>query len=102
MYRAYAVRYPGERNLLNPGGDFDRNFALPSSAVFQYEPGAHTSSAGRFRSNQLLNKFRSNGLIDSSFGPPLKHFPFYEDARPILDAIRAFLETFVGAYYEGD
>jgi len=40
--------------------------------------------------------------VDPRAGPPLKHFPFYDDASVINDALRAFMTAFARSYYASD
>jgi hypothetical protein len=77
---------------------------------------AWTSGSGRTWANQVYSSgetanFQSNyyrtflenqGLINSKFGPPLKSFPFYEDAAVVTEAIRDFMTAFINSYYPND
>lgn len=45
---------------------------------------------------------KSRGLINSTLGPELKRFPFYEDGSTIFASLRKFMESFVSSYYEND
>lgn len=45
------------------------------------------------------SRLQRQGLVDSSFGPPLKHFPFAEDAARIEKAFRSFMTVLVRSYY---
>ncbi|KAI0193378.1 lipoxygenase [Xylaria flabelliformis] len=55
-----------------------------------------------FERNYYRSEFKARGLVDSSFGPKLKSFPFYEDTSVITEAIREFMETFINSYYPND
>ncbi|KAI3343002.1 lipoxygenase [Ustulina deusta] len=55
-----------------------------------------------FERNYYRSEFKKRGLIDSSFGPKLKSFPFYEDTSVVTEAIREFMETFINSYYPND
>ena len=102
MYRAYAIRVVGATSLFNPGGDFDRNFALGSAGFNTWGSQLYHESGGYFQSNYFDRIFVERGLIHSGFGPDLPHFPFYEDVAPIHAVIREFMRSFVATYYEND
>ncbi|KAI8954332.1 lipoxygenase [Xylaria longipes] len=55
-----------------------------------------------FERNYYRSEFKARGLVDSSFGPKLKSFPFYEDTSVITEAIREFMEVFINSYYFND
>ncbi|KAI3329410.1 lipoxygenase [Xylariaceae sp. AK1471] len=55
-----------------------------------------------FERNYYRSEFKSRGLVDNSFGPKLKSFPFYEDTSVITEAIREFMGAFIGSYYSND
>ncbi|KAI1279171.1 lipoxygenase [Xylaria sp. FL0933] len=55
-----------------------------------------------FERHYYRSEFKKRGLVDSSFGPELKSFPFYEDTSIITEAIREFMETFINSYYPND
>ncbi|KAI0460168.1 lipoxygenase [Xylaria acuta] len=55
-----------------------------------------------FERNYYRSEFKARGLVDSSFGPKLKSFPFYEDTSVITEAIRGFMEAFINSYYPND
>ncbi|KAJ2998517.1 hypothetical protein NUW58_g291 [Xylaria curta] len=55
-----------------------------------------------FERNYYRSEFKKRGLIDSSFGPRLKSFPFYEDTTVVTEAIREFMESFINSYYPND
>ena len=102
MYEAYAIRPVGLQVLFNPGGLFDRNFALGSVAVIQFVADFYQTVAGPFQANYLHRSLVDRGLVDCSYGPGLKSFPFAEDAETIVDSLRDFATAFVDAYYASD
>ena len=102
MYEAYAIRPVGLQVLFNPGGLFDRNFALGSVAVIQFVADFYQTVAGPFQANYLHRSLVDRGLVDCSYGPGLKSFPFAEDAETIVDSLREFATAFVDAYYASD
>lgn len=99
MYEAYAIRPVGSQILFNQGGLFDRNFALGSAAVIQFVADFYQTVAGPFQANYLHRSLVDRGLVDCSYGPGLKSFPFAEDAGTIVDSLRDFATAFVDAYY---
>ena len=102
MYQAYAIRPVGSQILFNPGGNFDRNFALSHVGVEQFVADFYPTVAGPFQANYLHRSFLDRGLVDCPYGPQLAHFPFAEDAGAIVDALRGFATAFVDAYYRND
>ncbi|KAI4086214.1 MAG: hypothetical protein LQ348_001496 [Seirophora lacunosa] len=52
-----------------------------------------------FQSNYPYSNLKTPGLVDCSYGPSLKHFPFAEDATAIVSSIRAFFAEYVSTYY---
>ncbi|KAL8715558.1 MAG: hypothetical protein Q9220_000894 [cf. Caloplaca sp. 1 TL-2023] len=99
MYQAYAVRPVGSQVLFNPGGFFDQGSAVDHNAVFNFVGQFYPSLAGLFRSNYFIKSLTDRGLLGCSYGPPLKHFPFAEDAGAIVASLRKFLTTYVYTYY---
>lgn len=103
MKEAFAIRVAAEQRLLYPGGPIDSLFAYGAAGASQYTTTLYQNGeASAFQANYFRTNLRSRGLIDSAFGPPLKHFPFYEDAAVIHDAIHEFMDTFVNSYYEDE
>jgi hypothetical protein len=45
---------------------------------------------------------QARGLLEPSFGLPIKSFPLYDDANTIRNAILTFMTSFVNAYYTSD
>lgn len=58
--------------------------------------------AGRFQGNYFSTNLKNRGLIDSTYGPALKNFPFYEDGTVIYNAIHTFMTSVVSSYYSSD
>ncbi|KAJ9617206.1 hypothetical protein H2200_000927 [Cladophialophora chaetospira] len=102
MYRAYAVRLAGSTSLFNAGGLVDQNFAFNASTVLGWNSRLYQNVLGRFQTNYFERWFTDHGLINSSYGPALTHFPFYEDVKPVVDSMRVFIEAFVRSYYPTD
>ncbi|KAL8694933.1 MAG: hypothetical protein Q9218_000504 [Villophora microphyllina] len=99
MYQAYAIRPVGSQILFNPGGYFDEGSAVDHNAVLSFVNQFYPSLAGRFQQNYFSTFLKTQGLIDCTYGPPLKHFPFAEDAGPIVASIRKFVTSYVYSYY---
>ncbi|KAL8699573.1 MAG: hypothetical protein Q9224_001352 [Gallowayella concinna] len=99
MYQAYASRPVGSQVLFNPGGYFDQGFAVTHDAVLDFVGQFYPTLAGLFQSNYFSTSLMNRGLLSSSYGPPLKHFPFADDAGPIVASIRKFVSAYVFNYY---
>ena len=102
MYRAYAVRVAGATLLFNEGGAFDKSFAFGTAGFNIYASHLYHDTSGHFQANFFPDYFIKQGLINSSFGPSLPHFPFYEDVTPIHATIKNFMQTFISVYYTCD
>lgn len=100
MYGAFGIRPLAMTILFNPGAAIDRFFPWTGTAATQFNNDTYANGyAGAFHANWIRNNLRRRGLIDCAHGPPLKDFPFYEDAGPIVDAIHRFTRTLVSSYY---
>lgn len=99
MYRAYAVRPIGDEVLFNDGGFFDQNFALNNKAGRQFATEVYKSTAGHFRGMEFHTDLVARGLLNCTYGPPLQHFPFFEDVEPMVTVLRDFASEFVHTYY---
>ncbi|KAK3681194.1 hypothetical protein LTR37_020943 [Vermiconidia calcicola] len=100
MFEVFAIQPLAQVVLFTPGAVVDQIFPYTGLAAQDYTTNLYKNKgAGRFKSNYFQAELQSRGLIDSNFGPSLKHFPFYEDASVIFSAQKAFMRTFVESYY---
>ncbi|KAL8812408.1 MAG: hypothetical protein Q9200_001058 [Gallowayella weberi] len=99
MYQAYAIRPVGSQILFNPGGYFDQGSAVTHDAVLDFVAQFYPTLTGLFQSNYFSTSLKNRGLLNSPYGPPLKHFPFAEDTGPIVASIRKFVSAYVYDYY---
>jgi len=102
MYEGYAMRPSGAATLTNAGGVFDKYFSLGGEAFAEFCSNTYYQTAGAFQANYLQNNLRARGLLDCSYGPPLKSFPFLEDADLIRTHIQTFMTSFIASYYPTD
>lgn len=102
MYRAYAVNVLGAQTLFGPNGSLDQSFAYGSQGFANYTTYLYFNGAGAFQANYLDSALVARGLLNSTFGPPLPTFPYYEDASELYAVIKTFVTTFVTAYYSSD
>ena len=102
MYQAYAIRPVGEEVLFNPGGYFDQSFSLSNDAVRQFATEYYPLTAGAFRANYFHRDLNSRGLINCSYGPALKTFPFYEDASDMVSTLHRFTDAYLRVYYPSE
>ena len=98
MHQAYAIRPIGEKLLFNEGGFWDQSFAITNKGVRQFATEFYPV-AGKFRANYFYQDLISRGLLNCTYGPPLKNLPFLEDTKALHDSIGHFLDSFVAAYY---
>ncbi|KAB8252123.1 lipoxygenase [Aspergillus flavus] len=99
MNQAYAVRSVGEEFLFNEGGFYDSSFALPNWAGKKFTTDAYWEHAGHFRATDFYRDLATRGLLNCSYGPPLRSFPFYDTVAPMVKAIEDFTSVFVETYY---
>ncbi|RMZ08199.1 hypothetical protein D0860_04779 [Hortaea werneckii] len=91
------------RFLFPVAGAVDQLFAYTGPEAQSYTTNLYENGgSGRFQANYFEQDLRARGLIDASFGPALKDFPFYEDASAINSAIAEFMSSFVDSYYDSD
>ncbi|KAI0571342.1 Lipoxygenase [Pyrenophora tritici-repentis] len=97
---AWAFRVVAAQRLLYSGGPIDKLFPWNGSEAGKYTDTLYQSGeASAFQSNYFEPNLQRRGLIDSTFGPKIKTFPFYRDASAIHAAIRRFMTVFVQSYY---
>ncbi|KUI65625.1 Linoleate 11-lipoxygenase [Cytospora mali] len=102
MFQAFAIQPLAASVLFVPGGAVDEVFAYTGTAAQDYATARYTGSSGAFQANYFLTDLERRGLINSSVGPELSHFPFYEDGSTIYNAIRRFMTSFIASYYHSD
>lgn len=103
MYEVYAIQPLAETLLFLPGAAVDQVFAYTGSSAQSYTTNLYQNAgSGRFEANYFMTDLERRGLVNSNFGPALTHFPFYEDASTIFNAIHTFMTSFVDSYYSKD
>ncbi|KAJ6264623.1 hypothetical protein Dda_0772 [Drechslerella dactyloides] len=103
MFGAFGVRPLALAILFRPNGTVDQFFGWRGSSAAVFAEKLYSSGyAGDVQNNYFLTNLRRRGLIDSRVGPPLKNFPFHEDALVIYNAIAKFMTAFVNSYYSSD
>lgn len=98
MLQAYAVRPQGELQLFAEGGLVDTYFGLNHEAAYSMFSEFYPVG-GAFVSTYLENEVSSRCLVNCSYGPALKSFPYYEDALVIQSSLKAFFTTMIKSYY---
>ena len=100
MKDAWAFRVIAIQRLTYAGGPVDQLFPWAGSQASNYTDALyHSGEAGAFQDNYFIQNLEKRGLVNSIFGPKLKHFPFYEDASVIHTEIRNFMTALVNSYY---
>lgn len=99
MHHAYAIRPIGEKVLFNPGGYFDQSFAITNHGVRMFATEFYPTTAGPFQANYLHTDLIKRGLLNCTYGPALRFFPFYDDASKLHSSLHKFMVSFVDAYY---
>ncbi|KAH8658057.1 lipoxygenase [Xylariales sp. PMI_506] len=103
MYEVFAVQNVAASTLFSPGAAVDVVFAFTGQSAQNYTSYLYSEAgSGRFQANYFINDLQARGLINSTCGPELKSFPFYEDGSVIYNAIHSFMTSFVKSYYSSD
>ncbi|KAF3185283.1 hypothetical protein TWF106_010100 [Orbilia oligospora] len=103
MYGAFGIRPLAVDILFPVGGLIDRHFGYSGRAAESYSNYLYESGiSGAVQANYFKANLKRRGLIESTFGPALTHFPFYEDALPLWNAMHTFMTALVHSYYPND
>ncbi|KAH8660201.1 lipoxygenase [Xylariales sp. PMI_506] len=103
MYQVFAIQPLAQTLLFLPGAVFDQLLPFTGLAAQGYSSDLYTSgSQGLFKSNYFMTNLRSRGLVNSTIGPDLPSFPFYDDGSKIFASLRTFITAFVSSYYYND
>lgn len=87
--------------LFTPGTAFDVVFPFTGLSSYNYLSDLYNNgSQGLFRSNYFLRNLQSCGLINTTLGPELPSFPFYQDGSKIHASLRTYMTAFVASYYK--
>lgn len=100
-YQLFAIQPLANLFLFNDGAAFDELFPITGSGARNFNSELYFNGSGAFQANYFETDLQNRGLINS-MGPKLSHFPYYEDASVIYNAIRAFMTCFVESYYTSD
>ena len=100
MHHAYAIRPMGEKVLFNDGGYFDQSFAITNQGVRTFATDFYRQIAGPFQANYFHADLVKRGLLNCTYGPAFRSFPFFEDAGIIHSSIRKLIASFIEAYYQ--
>lgn len=98
-FQVFGVQPIAEGILFATGAAVDQIFGYTGAAAQNFTTDLYFGSQGRFQANYFLTDLQNRGLINSTFGPELSNFPFFEDASVIYHAIEAFMTSFVDSYY---
>lgn len=100
MKDAWAFRPAAVDRLTYSGGPIDKLFPWTGAQAGNYTHALYQSGeASAFQANYFGRNLEKRGLINSTFGPKIKSFPFYQDACIIHAEIRRFMEVLVNSYY---
>lgn len=102
MYQVFAVQPIARDLLFAPGAAVDAIYGYTGRAAEKFTDSLYHGGQGRFQANYFLTDLETRGLINSTVGPELANFPFYEDALCIYNAIHEFMTSFVHSYYDSD
>lgn len=103
MYQVFGIQPIAALLLFSTGGAVDQIFGYTGAAAQDFTTDLYfNGGGGDFQANYFLANLQNRGLVNSTFGPELAHFPFYEDASIIYAAIQEFMTTFVESYYPSE
>ncbi|KAI0160181.1 lipoxygenase [Xylariaceae sp. FL1272] len=89
--------------VMVPGSPVEHYFPFTGPAGSDYADSLYNNGeTGSWSKSYFRTTLQDRGLINSKFGPALKHFPYYEDVSVIYDTARDFIKTVVHAYYAND
>lgn len=98
MLQGYSSRIVGEELCFNPGGHWDQLMAYDQFSCRKFVTD-QWPVAGKFQAGYLETDLKSRGLVNEKGASIFKSFPFWDDAKEIRDAYRAFFKSFVDSYY---
>ncbi|KAF3763817.1 manganese lipoxygenase [Cryphonectria parasitica EP155] len=101
-YETFGIQPIAAAMLFAPGAAIDEIFPVSGTTAQNYASDLYFNGKGNFQANYFLTDLQNRGLINSTIGPELTHFPFYEDAAVIYNAVETFMTTFVDSYYTTD
>ncbi|KAG6012371.1 hypothetical protein E4U43_007829 [Claviceps pusilla] len=99
MLNAFSFRQFIQNKLFAPGAFTDQLFSSGGKSASRYTTDLYQNGENQFRANYFPDHLERHGLLNSPFGPPIRHFPFAEDASVIHAAWKSFLGTFVRSHY---
>lgn len=100
MLNAFGIRQFIQSKLCAPGQFIDQLYTFDGRAALKYAMDLYEKGEKNFQANYFPRRLERNGLLDSKFGPPIRHFPFAEDAARIHAAWKSFMGTLVHSYYD--
>ncbi|KAJ3499393.1 hypothetical protein NLG97_g371 [Lecanicillium saksenae] len=98
MLQGYSSRIVGEELCFNPGGHWDQLMAYDQFSCRKFVTDQWPVT-GRFQAGYLETDLKSRGLLNDKGASVFKSFPFWDDAKEIRDAYKAFFKSFVDSYY---
>ncbi|PSR97770.1 lipoxygenase, partial [Coniella lustricola] len=101
-YEAFGVQPIAAAMLFASGAAVDEIFPFSGTTAQTYASNLYFNGRGDFQANYFLTDLKNRGLINSTVGPELTHFPYYEDALVIYNALEAFMTAMVDSYYAAD
>ncbi|KAG6277888.1 hypothetical protein E4U47_006535 [Claviceps purpurea] len=99
MLNGFSFRQFLQKKLFAPGTYTDQQYSFSGSTGSNYTAYIYNNAESRFRGNYFPDRLEREGLLNSKFGPPIKHFPYVEDASVIHAAWKTFMRTFVYSTY---
>ncbi|XWW99277.1 hypothetical protein V2A60_007286 [Cordyceps javanica] len=101
MLQGYSSRIVGEELCFNPGGHWDQLMAYDQFSCRKFVSDQWPVS-GKFQAGYLETDLKSRGLLSDDGVSAFKSFPFWDDAKEIRDAYKAFFKSFVDSYYKSE
>lgn len=101
-YEVFAINPLAATALFADGAFFDQLLPFTGAAAEGYSSDLYFNDSGAFQANYFQTNLETRGLLNSTTGPALTSFPYYEDASVIYSALRTFMTSFVESYYTSD
>lgn len=98
----YSYAQTFASTLAPAGGLIDVVFSHTGAAATNNTAFMYNNGVADFQANYFLTDLTARGLINCTYGPALKSFPWYDDALVIHTAIETFVTSFVDSYYADD
>ncbi|KAL5399949.1 hypothetical protein PMIN06_005389 [Paraphaeosphaeria minitans] len=100
-YQLFAIQPLAQSFLFDNGTAFDTLFPITGTGARNFVTELYFNGTGAFKEGYFETDLKKRGLIHGD-GPKLAHFPYYENASTIHNAMRSFMRAFIKSFYKSD